>query len=387
MAAVSQLENEYKQHLSASENAMVENMNQHMNNMRTLKQSMNQKLDSQKSDDKMSLIKNGVSDGVSDLFAAKGLLKSAPEAMQAARSVYAKGLSSALGESEVGQSIKGAVSNVKEGVNAGRNIAYKLAKRGSMVKGSTAVPDSGTEFTDMATKGGADPVAVSETNPMYQGTSNDGYSSTAGTKASAPAAPVEETSANPEAAAPGEAVQESAAAEESVGQTAGTALEEGAGKAAASVGGTLDSIKSAVTGTLGETGTKLVGKLAMGVPGALDFGEDLKAGHIVGQSTADKVGNVLTQVGTVLDFVPGLEWLGGLTNAAAAVSSTVGEIKDKATDAANQVTAAQTAAKKLATAATAAANPTYQAAVQAGHVAIASGSANAVNTIAGSGTF
>ena len=72
----------------------------------------------------------------------------------------------------------------------------------------------------------------------------------------------------------------------------------------------------------------------MGAPGVFDFAEDLKAGHdiVVGQSTGDKVGNVLTHVGTVLDFIPGLEWLGGLTIAAAAVSSTVGEVEDKVQD-------------------------------------------------------
>ena len=50
---------------------------------------------------------------------------------------------------------------------------------------------------------------------------------------------------------------------------------------------------------LGETGTQL-----------MDGIEDTRAGEIVGQSTADKEGNVMTQVGIVLSlgFMPGPRW-------------------------------------------------------------------------------
>jgi hypothetical protein len=377
MAALNELQNQYQRHLSASENVMVENMNNHMAKTAQYKAGRLQALAKEKGGDMKSLIAGGITDGASDIFAGKSLMTAVPAAKSAALSVLTKGPAQALGESEFMTSLKGnvqAAQKLKGDVQYGVKVAQRGFKKGvAAVRNIGKAPD--VEMGNMADfkPSGASSAVESNvgggSNPAYSGPETDSTFTppTEETPASEPASttatpPTEEVTPPTEGNTAGEA---------------GTAVEDVGEEA----GGMVGKLKGAVTNVIGETGTKLLGKAAMGAPGVFDFAEDLKAGHVVGQSTGDKVGNVLTQVGTVLDFIPGLEWLGGLTGAAAAISSTVGEVEDKVQDDnAEKLTAASVnKVPKIANA--------FHSAVQAGHVAIASGSSNAQNTIAGSGTF
>ncbi len=83
-----------------------------------------------------------------------------------------------------------------------------------------------------------------------------------------------------------------------------------------------------------------VGGKALGVlGGAVDAVEDIAHGGLYGNNL-EKAGNVLTIASTVLDFVPGLEWLGVAGNVAATVLSAAGDAeqdkKQKASDAQQQ---------------------------------------------------
>lgn len=66
--------------------------------------------------------------------------------------------------------------------------------------------------------------------------------------------------------------------------------------------------------------------------GALDVVEDIAHGGLYGNNL-EKAGNVVTIASTVLDFVPGLEWLGALGGIAATGLSVAGDAKDKKADA------------------------------------------------------
>ena len=65
--------------------------------------------------------------------------------------------------------------------------------------------------------------------------------------------------------------------------------------------------------TFGKTSIPLIGA----IPGAIDAVQDVVHGNFGGGSTADKWSNGLTIAGTVMDFIPGLEWVGALTGAVA----------------------------------------------------------------------
>jgi len=83
-----------------------------------------------------------------------------------------------------------------------------------------------------------------------------------------------------------------------------------------------------------------VGGKALGVlGGAVDAVEDIAHGGLYGNNL-EKAGNVLTIASTVLDFVPGLEWLGVAGNVAATVLSAAGDAeqdkKQTASDAQQQ---------------------------------------------------
>jgi len=54
------------------------------------------------------------------------------------------------------------------------------------------------------------------------------------------------------------------------------------------------------------------------MPGAIDAFQDITHGKIEGATTSAKWANGLTIAGTVLDFIPGLEWAGALTGGVAA---------------------------------------------------------------------
>ena len=69
-----------------------------------------------------------------------------------------------------------------------------------------------------------------------------------------------------------------------------------------------------------------VGMKALGAAGgAFDAVDDIIHGGVVGDNKAEKWGNGLTIAGTVLDFVPGMEWLGTGLNAVGAYESLKGE--------------------------------------------------------------
>ena len=71
-----------------------------------------------------------------------------------------------------------------------------------------------------------------------------------------------------------------------------------------------------------------VGGKALGVlGGAVDAVEDIAHGGLYGNNL-EKAGNVLTIASTVLDFVPGLEWLGVAGNIAATVLSAAGDAEE-----------------------------------------------------------
>ena len=87
-------------------------------------------------------------------------------------------------------------------------------------------------------------------------------------------------------------------------------------------------------------GAKYLGKglkIAGAVPGAIDLFSDLshtKNGHwdphFAGDNAAEKVSNGLTIASTVLDFIPGMEWLGALGGVASAGLGAFGNTKDQA---------------------------------------------------------
>ena len=71
-----------------------------------------------------------------------------------------------------------------------------------------------------------------------------------------------------------------------------------------------------------------VGGKALGVlGGAVDTVEDIAHGGLYGNNL-EKAGNVLTIASTVLDFVPGLEWLGVAGNIAATVLGAAGDAEE-----------------------------------------------------------
>ena len=71
-----------------------------------------------------------------------------------------------------------------------------------------------------------------------------------------------------------------------------------------------------------------VGGKALGVlGGAVDAVEDIAHGGLYGNNM-EKAGNVLTIASTVLDFVPGLEWLGVAGNVAATVLGAAGDAEE-----------------------------------------------------------
>ncbi len=70
-------------------------------------------------------------------------------------------------------------------------------------------------------------------------------------------------------------------------------------------------------------------KMAGAVPGIMDAYEDIKDGKFEGDNAAEKWSNGLTIASTVLDFVPGLEWLGALGGVAAAGVGAIGHTEDQ----------------------------------------------------------
>ena len=94
-------------------------------------------------------------------------------------------------------------------------------------------------------------------------------------------------------------------------------------KAAGAAGDVLSDTESLASSVGGKI--KFAGK-ALGVAaGAFDAVDDIIHGGVVGDNRAEKWGNGLTIAGTVLDFVPGMEWLGTGLNAVGAYESLKGE--------------------------------------------------------------
>jgi len=78
-----------------------------------------------------------------------------------------------------------------------------------------------------------------------------------------------------------------------------------------------------------------VGGKALGVVGgAVDAFEDIAHGGLYGNNM-EKAGNVLTIASTVLDFVPGLEWLGVAGSVAATVLGAAGDAEEDTKQAAS----------------------------------------------------
>ena len=116
---------------------------------------------------------------------------------------------------------------------------------------------------------------------------------------------------------------------------------------------------------------------------AYDIYKDIKAKGIAGQSTGDKVSNVLGIVGAGLDLTP-LAPLGALVDAGSAVAGFFGEHKDAELDKAKEA-AVGTAAAAKASAYKAA--PTMRAPAMLGSTGIARGAMNASQSISGSSSF
>jgi len=102
-------------------------------------------------------------------------------------------------------------------------------------------------------------------------------------------------------------------------------------KAAASTAEASDTLLDSVTHAMNRVGG--VSSKALGAAGgALDVVEDIAHGGLYGNNL-DKIGNAMTVASTVLDFVPGMEWLGALGGIAATGVSVAGDAKDKKTQA------------------------------------------------------
>eukprot|EP01045_Picozoa_sp_COSAG04_P007741 COSAG04_NODE_412_length_14743_cov_74.925294_5_plen_277_part_00 len=107
-------------------------------------------------------------------------------------------------------------------------------------------------------------------------------------------------------------------------------------------GGTVDSVHTVDPEPLAESGgaaveeaatgaekvvskLKLAGRALGAAGGVFDTVDDIIHGGVVGDNRAEKWGNGLTIAGTVLDFVPGMEWLGTGLNAVGAYEGLKGE--------------------------------------------------------------
>jgi hypothetical protein len=87
----------------------------------------------------------------------------------------------------------------------------------------------------------------------------------------------------------------------------------------------LDEAKNSGAGEYVGYGMKMAGAL----PGIMDAYEDIKDHKFEGNNAAEKWSNGLTIASTVLDFVPGLEWLGALGGVAAAGIGAIGHTEDQ----------------------------------------------------------
>ena len=137
-------------------------------------------------------------------------------------------------------------------------------------------------------------------------------------------------------------------------------------------------VAEGVEKTLGGTLKSAAGvsvKYLGAIPGVIDAAEDIFHGGIQGTKT-EKAANGLTVAGTILDFIPGLEWAGALTSGVAAGMSIASE-KSKQDD--------EASANDKADQANHAPTPQVQSWSHMGLVS--SLASDSMHTIAGSGHF
>ena len=98
---------------------------------------------------------------------------------------------------------------------------------------------------------------------------------------------------------------------------------ETAETAAAPAATTAEDVEKTLGGTL-KSAAGVSMKYLGAIPGVIDAAEDIFHGGMQGTKT-EKAANGLTVAGTILDFIPGLEWAGALTSGVAAGMSIASE--------------------------------------------------------------